>query len=334
MTMRIAVLGATGLVGQKLIALLQKHKQWEIAELVASPQKYALRYESACLWQEPLMEMPESVRDLTIRSIEEIESDVVVSCLPASVAFSIETSCLSSGKIVFSNAGAYRMHKAVPILIPEVNSDHISLLKEQPFLGKIITNSNCCVSGIALALSPLLPFDIEHVHIVTLQSASGAGYPGVSSLDLIGNTVPYILGEEEKIHRETLKILGQPGSPADFSITASVHRVPVMYGHVISIHVMFAQDIDLEEICFCYEKDPDTYVLYDSPWHPQVQKDLTHDDMRLHIGPISYGGNTKSIKMCVLLHNLVRGAAGSLIANMNLFQDRMRSACQEELAHA
>ncbi|AHH23028.1 aspartate-semialdehyde dehydrogenase [Chlamydia muridarum] len=331
--MRIAILGATGLVGQKLIALLQRHKQWEIAELSASPKKHSLRYESACLWQEPLMAMPESVQDLTIRSIEEIESDIVVSCLPTSVAFSAETACLSSGKIVFSNSGAYRMHESVPILIPEVNSDHISLLDDQPFLGKIVTNSNCCVSGIALALRPLLPFDIEHVHVVTLQSASGAGYPGVSSLDLIGNTIPHILGEEEKIHQETLKILGSPSSPAEFSITASVHRVPVMYGHVISMHVMFAQEVSLEKIFCCYEKYSDTYVLYDSPWHPQVQKDLLHDDMRLHIGPISHGGSAKTIKMCVLLHNLVRGAAGALISNMNFLQDRVNLFYQEGLAH-
>ena len=332
--MRIAVLGATGLVGQKLIALLQKHKEWEIAEIGASPKNHALSYESACLWQEPLMDMPDSVRDLSIRSVEEIESDIVVSCLPTTVAFSVETSCLSLGKIVFSNADAYRMHELVPILIPEVNSDHLSLLDKQPFLGKIITNSNCCVAGIALALGPLFSFTLEHVHIVTLQSASGAGYPGVSSLDLIGNTVPYILGEEEKICRETLKILGCPGSPAKFSITASVHRVPVAYGHVISIHVTFANEVDLGEIIACYEKDTATYVLHDSPWHPQVRKDLTHDDMRLHIGPISYGGNTKTLKMCVLLHNLVRGAAGALIANMNLFRSRMKFTCQEELAHA
>ncbi|AAC67959.1 aspartate-semialdehyde dehydrogenase [Chlamydia trachomatis] len=334
MTMRIAILGATGLVGQKLIALLQNHKQWEIAELGASSEKHALRYESACLWQEPLMGMPESVRDLSIRSVEEIESNIVVSCLPSSVAFSAETTCLSSGKIVFSNATAYRMHKAVPILIPEINSDHLSLLEEQPFLGKIITNSNCCVSGIALALKPLLLFNIEHVHVITLQSASGAGYPGVSSLDLIGNTVPYILGEEEKILRETVKILGQPGFPAEFSITASVHRVPVAHGHVISVHVMFDQEVDLEEITSCYEKDSATYVLYDSPWHPQVRKDLAHDDMRLHIGPISYGGNTRTIKMCILLHNLVRGAAGALIANMNLFRDRGGFVHQERLTYA
>ncbi|EPP36938.1 aspartate-semialdehyde dehydrogenase, partial [Chlamydia psittaci 84-8471/1] len=121
----------------------------------------------------------------------------------------------------------------------EVNPEHFQLVNKQPFPGRIITNSNCCVSGIALALAPLTELSIGHVHIVTLQSVSGAGYPGISSMDILGNTIPHIVKEEEKILRETLKILGSSEEPADFPITVTVHRVPVIYGHTLTLHVAF-----------------------------------------------------------------------------------------------
>ncbi|BAA99255.1 aspartate-semialdehyde dehydrogenase [Chlamydia pneumoniae] len=327
--MRIAVLGVTGLVGQKFVALLHKwYRDWVIAEVVASNSKYGQSYGDACIWQEPIGPMPEMVRDLPIRKIEEVQSDIVDSFLPSS-AESMEAYCLSQGKVVFSNASTYRMHSSVPIIIPEVNSDHFQLLEEQPYPGKIITSPNCCVSGITLALAPLRKFSLDHVHIVTLQSASGAGYPGVPSLDLLANTVPHIVGEEEKILRETVKILGSSKQPLPCKLSVTVHRVPVAYGHTLSLHVTFSKDVDLDEILYSYQEKnkefPNTYQLYDNPWSPQARKHLSHDDMRVHLGPITYGGDFRTIKMNVLIHNLVRGAAGTLLASMeNYFFDYLK----------
>lgn len=321
--MRLAILGATGLVAQKFVALLHKWFPWNVSEVVASPLKQNQKYGSACSWQEPLGPMPESIKHLVFCSVEEIESDVVVSFLPEQPAKILETYCLSQGKLVFSNTAAFRMHPQVPILIPEVNHEHLQLLNQQPFAGRIITNSNCCVSGIALALSPLQTLDIAHVHVVTLQSVSGAGYPGEASMDLLGNVVPHIPGEEEKISRETLKILGTPNTPAEFPLSVTVHRVPVVFGHMLTVHVIFRHSVNIQEIQSCYHKRnqdfPGTYMLYESFWHPQPRKDLVHDDMRVHIGPITHGGNDKTIKMNVLIHNLVRGAAGALLANIQNF---------------
>ncbi|WP_366223697.1 aspartate-semialdehyde dehydrogenase [Chlamydia buteonis] len=333
--MRVAVLGATGLVGQKFVALLHKWFPWHICEVVASETKCSQTYGSVCVWQESLGPMPASMRYVPVRRIEEVESDVVVSFLPEIVAESLESYCLSKGKLIFSNASAYRMHPAVPIVIPEVNPEHFQLVNKQPFPGRIITNSNCCVSGIALALAPLTELSIGHVHIVTLQSVSGAGYPGISSMDILGNTIPHIVKEEEKILRETLKILGSNEEPADFPITVTVHRVPVIYGHTLTLHVTFHNTVAIEDILHIYHRKnaefPETYKLYDSPWHPQARKDLTDDDMRVHIGPVTYGGDSRTIKMNVLIHNLVRGAAGALLMNMQnyCFQNAGEYACPQ-----
>ncbi|ANH78840.1 aspartate-semialdehyde dehydrogenase [Candidatus Chlamydia sanziniae] len=331
--MQVAVLGATGLVGQKFMALLHKWYDWTVAEIVASESKYRQLYGSVCLWQEPLGPMPKKVSSLLLRKVEELESPIVVSFLPTARAKLIEAYCLSQGKIIFSNTSAHRMYPWVPIIIPELNADHIQLIEKQPYPGKIITNPNCCVSGIALALAPLRVLCIDHVHIVTLQSGSGAGYPGVPSLDLLANTIPHIVGEEEKILRETQKILGTIQQPLNFKLSVSVHRVPVVYGHTLTLHVTFVQPIDLEEVLSCYQKKneefPDTYKLYNHPWDPQARKHLSHDDMGVHIGPITYGGDACTIKMNVLIHNLVRGAAGALLANMaNYYQQYLgRKEC-------
>lgn len=321
--MRVAVLGATGLVGQKFIALLHKKLSQSVFEVVASERKYNRKYGDVCVWQEPLCPMPESVQDVVIRSVEEVQSEIIVSFLPQEVAVDVEAYCLSQGKQVFSNASAYRMDASVPIIIPEINAHHIQLLDTQDFLGRMITNPNCCVSGVALALSPLLSFGIQHAHVVTLQSISGAGQRGACSMDVLGNTIPYIPKEEDKIIQETWKILGTMEEPACFPMSVSVHRVPVVYGHTLTLHVTFTHPIYLEEVESAYQKKnmayPGTYVLHHSPHHPQARKDLTDDDMRVHIGPIAYGGDLKTIKMNVLIHNLVRGAAGALLANLTTF---------------
>lgn len=331
--MRIAVLGATGIVAQKFIALL-KHKScsWQISEVVASEHKRGQHYEHVCHWQEPLCTMPDEIKSLRICSNEQVSADIVVSFLPGAVAAQLEAFHIQQGKIVFSNASAYRMAPNVPILIPEINSDHLSLIWRQPYSGAIVTNSNCCVSGIALILAPLVVFGLEHVHIVTLQSISGAGYPGVSAMDIYGNTIPHIENEEKKIIQETLKILGSPDCPAKIPLSVSVHRVPVVYGHMFSMHIMFNEPVNIEDVYAAYYRKnkefPGTYQFHNSPLSPQARKDLTHDDMRVHIGPIHFGADSRTIKMNVLIHNLVRGAAGALLANMQYYDLQASNTCK------
>ncbi len=318
--MQVAVLGATGLVGQKFIALFCQQLQGCIVSVSASDDKSGLLYHEGCQWQESLP-MPEEVAGISLQRIQDIEADYVVSFLPSSVAFAYETQLLAKGKVVFSNTSAYRMHPDVPILIPEVNRHHLSLLERQTFRGRIITNSNCCVSGLALVLDPLLTWGIEHVHVVTLQSASGAGYPGVPSLDLLGNTIPHIPNEERKICQETRKILNQTSDELHMSV--SVHRVPVVFGHTLSLHITFSKPVCPEEVIWAFKQKnqqfPDTYVLYDSPCYPQARKCLTNEDMRVHVGPITQAGDMCTVKMNILVHNLVRGAAGAVLANIQAF---------------
>lgn len=321
--MHIAVLGATGIVGQKFLALSQRVSAWEVTELVASDRKCGMTYEHACQWQEPLTAMPEHIRTLRLCHAEDVQADVIVSFLPEKVAMELETFYLQQGKTVFSNASAYRMDPTVPILIPEINAHHLTLLAQQPFPGTMITNSNCCVAGVALALHPLMSLGLESVHVVTLQSISGSGYPGISAMDICGNTLPWIEGEERKICQETVKILGTPFYHAPLTLTVSVHRVPVTYGHMLTIHGIFRDPISIDDVYDAYQEKnhayPGTYVFYASPLHPQVRKDLSHDDMRVHVGPITFGANHRTIKMNVLIHNLVRGAAGAVLANMEYY---------------
>lgn len=321
MPINVAVLGATGLVGQKLIALLDTHPDFSIQELVASDGNVGKSYASACRWLEPLCDLPDHIGRMKISCSRNIESKVIVSCLPSSVADEIEKYYLDKGKIIFSNASTHRMQENVPLVIPEVNASHYAMLEQQSFKGKIITNPNCSVCGIALALDPLYNLGyIDHVSIVTLQSVSGAGFRGVSVLDILGNTIPDIDGEEEKIVAELSKIFADKTLHKATQFSVNVHRVPVMYGHVATLHVTFTSPISLKHAMDCYternKKFANLYSLYQKRTEPQGSRVLTHDDMRLHIGPILYGAGEHILKIVVLSHNLVRGAAGAIIANM------------------
>jgi aspartate-semialdehyde dehydrogenase len=325
MSTSVAILGATGIVGQKTIALLSRNSNFEIIELVASEYRIGQTFSDACDWREPLISMPKSVGLMKLVSTENLQAKFIVSCLPPEVAKSLEPKLAQQGKMVFSNASAFRMHPDIPLLIPEINYSHLELIRKQPTAGKIITNPNCAAVGIALALAPLVKLStIEHVSAVTLQSASGAGYPGVASLDVLSNTIPHIAGEADKITEETKRILGSAKVPANFALTAHVHRVPVAYGHVVTLHITFRNDVHTSQVTQAYQSwnknsSNSLFVFHDKDNRPQATRDLSHDDMRVHIGQVRQGDKANVIGLICLTHNLVRGAAGAVIANMESY---------------
>ena len=233
----VAVLGATGSVGQKFIELLNNHPWFEVAEVAASERSAGKKYKEAVNWilSFPL---PENVGNLIVKDcVPNLTSKITFSGLDSSVAGEIETQFAEEGYYVISNSKNHRMDDDVPLLIPEINPDHLELVKEQEYKGLIVTNPNCSVIGLAIALKPLHDnFGIDAVNVVTMQAVSGAGYPGVSSLDIIDNIIPYIGGnEEQKIETEPLKILGTYENNkinfSKFKISAQCNRVTVLDGH-------------------------------------------------------------------------------------------------------
>ena len=320
----IAVLGATGVVGQKVIALLSRDTDVRVAEVVASEDRVGRRFGDACLWREPLSALPEEVAHLRLSSVDSLEARYVISCLPSVAAVEIEPLLARRGKHVFSNAAAHRMQPQVPLLIPEINESHLSLIERQATQGKIITNPNCSTTGVALALAPLMPLaQLRHLSVVTLQSVSGAGYPGLSAYDMIDNTIPHIEEEAEKIREETKKILGTSTQAASFALTAHVHRVPVRFGHTMTLHLYFEEEVSLGAAEEAYKswnaQHADLFVLHQDKYHPQAQLDLRHDDMRVHLGHLRKGDVSSLLGLVVMVHNLVRGAAGAAIANLKSY---------------
>ncbi|MBN4067012.1 aspartate-semialdehyde dehydrogenase [Simkania negevensis] len=316
----LAVVGATGLVGQKAIAMIDHHPEFYVAEIAASDQRAGQTFEESVCWREP-GDIPKSVCTLKLKPIKEVNNRYVISALPASVAQEVEPALASQGSFVFTNASAFRMHQDVPILIPEINIDHLSLLERQKTPGKIITNSNCMVAFIALALEPLMELGaIEHVSVVTMQAISGAGYPSIDSIDIMGNIIPHIAGEEEKIITETLKILGTQTQPASFGITVHVHRVPILHGHTVALHIHFASSVNMHDINDIYlsrnQSWPGLYRLYHEVARPQPARDIGPYDQSVHIGRIKQGARDNIIGLIAMGNNLARGAAGASVRNM------------------
>lgn len=316
----VAILGATGPVGQKVISLLENHPRFYVAEVAASEGRVGKRYGEAVAWKNEYP-LPAAVAALTLRPLLEVESPYVISALPAEVAREVEPALAARGKIVSSNASAFRMEANVPLLIPEVNGEHLSLLSRQSGPGALVTNPNCSTVFLTSALRPLLDLGpIEHVSVVTMQALSGAGYPGVSSFDLLGNVIPHIGGEEAKIEEETKRILGSPDQPAPFSLTVHVHRVPVVHGHTIAAHVRFRQPVSAararEAFLQWQERYPELIAFHEEIDRPQPARDLSPHEMRVHVGRLKQGGDPHVIGLISLGHNLVRGAAGAAVANL------------------
>lgn len=341
--LRVGVLGATGAVGQKFIRLLQQHPWFKIAALGASSRSAGKPYREAANWIESVA-MPEGASGLTVRECKAAEFtdvDFVFSGLDSSVATEVEGEFASSGIPVISNAKNYRTDPTVPLLVPEVNPDHIELIQKQTFTndgsGWIVTNPNCVVVPLVMSLRPLYDhFGIKSLVVTSMQAISGAGYPGVASLDILGNVVPYIGGEESKIEQEPHKLLGRLNEgeieSADFPISATATRVPVQNGHLLSVTVQLENEPDeigsLKEVLSGWESPISSLDLPTAPDFPlYLHEDPRYPQPRLHadnmggmqtaVGRVRKSG-VMSISYVAMAHNTVRGAAGGAILNAEL----------------
>ncbi|HKJ84581.1 MAG TPA: aspartate-semialdehyde dehydrogenase, partial [Spirochaetia bacterium] len=236
----VAILGATGTVGQKFVRLLDRHPLFRVTELVASQRSAGQRYADVVAWKQET-EMPSDVSSLVVKGLDaKLESTILFSGLDSSVAGEAEERYASLGHTVISNASNHRMDRHVPLVIPEINPDHFALVRHQQGPGAIITNSNCSSMFLAMALAPVhRAFGITQVQVTTMQAISGAGYPGVPSMDILGNVVPYIRNEEEKLEEEVARILGTLAGdeviPAPFAVSAQCNRVAVFDGHTETV---------------------------------------------------------------------------------------------------
>jgi aspartate-semialdehyde dehydrogenase len=332
----VAVLGATGSVGQKFIELLDNHPWFEVREVAASERSAGKVYKDAVNWVQS-SPLPDKTGKLLVKEcLSGLESKILFSGLDAAVAGEIEEDLANKGYIVISNARNHRFDKDVPLLIPEVNPGHLELLKNQKRSGAIVTNPNCSTIGLVLALKPLYDrFGLEAVNVVTMQALSGAGYPGVSSLDIIDNVVPFIGGEEEKMEQEPLKILGafkkEGVEAASFSISAQCNRVAVIDGHLETVQVKLKKKATKEEIIELwntYTSMPQQYELPSAPVRPvRYYHEPNYPQPKLHRNTdkgmaVSVGRLREcplfDYKFVIMSHNTIRGAAGGTILNAEL----------------
>ena len=329
----VAILGATGTVGQKCIELLQDHPWFEVTELVASERSAGRRYADVVKWRQQTP-IPSTVGTIEVRTLEQmLESSLLFSGLDSTIAGEAEIEYARRGHFVVSNSKNHRLDDTVPLIIPEINCDHLAILKQQKSSGKIVTNSNCSTMAFTLAVAPLeKQFGIKTASVCTLQAVSGAGYPGVASLDIIGNIIPYIEGEEEKIETEPLKILGTLRNNAiecaQFDISAQCTRVPVVDGHteLVSLRLANAATIaEIEEALRTFTGNIAEYGLPSAPHapihvstaedRPQVLRDVhTEGGMAITVGRVRQCP-INDVKFVILEHNTVRGAAGAALLN-------------------
>ncbi|MBX7066156.1 MAG: aspartate-semialdehyde dehydrogenase [Parachlamydiales bacterium] len=328
----VCILGATGMVGQKFVELLLDHPWFEIAALAASDRSAGKPYKEAI---KGAMQLPDPIAEMkVVPCVPNIPCKLVFSGLDSSVAGEIEEQFAKAGYFVISNASNHRMDQSVPLLIPEVNSSHLKLLK--PNSGAIITNPNCSVVGICMALKPILDrWGIEAVQAVTLQALSGAGYPGVAALDILDNVIPYIANEESKVESEPLKILGsfEDGKivPYPMRLSAQCNRVAVADGHMACVSIKLKQKASQSEILAAWRDFSSVAQNLDLPSAPKrpvvYLDDERHPQPKLHRnlegGMSVSAGRLRECplfdwKFVVLSHNTIRGAAGCAILNAEL----------------
>ncbi|MBK8148631.1 MAG: aspartate-semialdehyde dehydrogenase [Acidobacteria bacterium] len=338
---RVGILGATGTVGQRFCQLLENHPQFEITALAASDRSAGKMFVEACAWK-LAGGMPANVKNIVVQPIEPpLDCDLVFSSLPSSVARETEESFARAGYPVISNSSSFRMDEDVPLLIPEINPDHLGLLEKQRAKrgfgkGFIVTNPNCAVVSFAPPLAALhRRFGIESVVVTTLQAISGAGYPGVPSLDITDNVIPYIAGEEPKVETEAQKILGRfvDGAieKADFSVSAQCFRVHVIDGHTASVRVDLRETSTLEDVIEAMKSFP-SLDLYSSPKQfidvieepsrpqPRLDRD-SGNGMTITVGRL-FPDNIFDYRFVALSHNTVRGAAGAAVLNAELLASK------------
>ena len=333
----VGVLGATGVVGQQFVSRLARHPWFRCTWLAASERSEGKTYKSVAPWRLATPIPGGSAERIVEACVPGRGPKVVFSGLDASVAGDIEGAFAAAGHIVVTNARNFRMDPMVPLLIPEVNPDHLALLGEQrqqkQWPGAIVTNPNCSTIVLAMALAPLRQFNIRAVVVSTMQAVSGAGYPGVPSLDILGNVVPFISGEEEKMQTETLKILGDNGgrNPYPAAVSAHTNRVAVLDGHTITVSVRFEHNPSIATIVDAlrnFSGRPQQLWLPSAPQPPLVVSDEPNRPQP-RLDADAGGGMTVTIgrvrecpvmhaKFVALGHNTVRGAAGAAILNAEL----------------
>ena len=334
----VAVLGATGTVGQRFIQLLEHHPWFYVAEAMASDQSAGKPYGEAVAGRWKLTTpIPEKVARLKVRGPRDaLRSQLLFSALDASVAGELEERYAREGRLVSSNSRNHRLDPLVPLVIPEVNRDHLELLDRQKFGGGgILTNPNCSAIVLVMALAPLhREFGVESLIVTTFQATSGAGYPGVPSLDILGNVIPYISGEEPKMEAETNKILGRLGTkgiePASIAVSPSCHRVPVVDGHLMAISVKLGRKASLKRMLAAFRefRPLNRIALPSAPSDPiQVREEDDRPQPRLDVDRAAGMGITVGrLRPCPVLdwkfdalgHNTIRGAAGAAILNAEL----------------
>ena len=333
----VAVLGATGTVGQKLIALLARHPWFKVREVVASERSAGRRYREAAAWREG-GDIPDGVGALEVLTTSaQLESSMLFSGLDSSVAGEAESEYARRGHVVISNSRNHRMGADVPLVVPEVNIGHLALVRGQGHSGAIVTNPNCVAIPLTLALAPLhQAVGVAAVQLTSLQAVSGAGYPGVASLDILGNVIPEIAGEEEKVEQEPRKILGtlvgdeggQTVQEADIAVSAQCVRVPVADGHTLLVSVRLREPMGVEDTRellggfrgalsdLDLPSAPGRPILVRSDFgRPQVLRDVyAAGGMAVTVGRIRECP-LNHLRMVVLGHNTIRGAAGAAILN-------------------
>lgn len=333
----VGVLGCTGLVGETFLKLLENHPWFRVDGIYASKNSAGLLMKAGSIESNEL-----TVKDSTVENIVNAKHDIVFSAISDLNAGPIELELSKHGQWVFTNASANRLNEAIPLVVPEINSDHLNMINEDD--GFIVANGNCSTIGLSLGIDPIFDLMPQHLTVTTLQSISGAGYPGIPSMDILGNVIPFINGEEGKLEKETKKIFGKISNgkmhESSLNISATATRVPVKIGHIISATVEVREDVD-EKLVLNEIKNygngslkghfptlpKESIMFVPGNDRPQPLLDSNSDDvlkeMQVKVGRIRVSG--KYISLIILVNNLVRGAAGASILNAEIVS-KMRGA--------
>ena len=337
--LNVAILGATGAVGQRFIQLLENHPWFQVAEVIGSSRSAGRTYGEAAHWvldDNP----PARITDMIVGALDDrIESPLVFSALPKEAARCRELELAQAGHIVCTNASANRMLEDVPLLLPEVNAEHIDLIEVQRagrgWSGALVANSNCTVMPVVMSLKPLLKYGIRKLHLVSEQAVSGAGYPGVSSMDMIDNIIPYVPGDEDKMESESRKMLGSFDDDRIVNLASTVSatctRVPVLDGHLVNVSLELEDRPSLSEIIADWETFQAASPVPGLPSAPdyplqylqQIDRPQPRRDRQAGAGMMTSIGRLRECpvlgyKFAALSHNTVRGAAGCSILNAEL----------------
>ena len=336
MTVSVGILGATGAVGQRLVQLIDPHPEFDLETVTASEASGGESYREAAKWRIDAP-IPEAVENMEVSATEPDaigDVDLLFSSLPSGVGAEIEPALCEAGYVVSSNSSNARLAEDVPLVIPEVNADHMGLLEvqrdERGWDGALLKNPNCSTITVVPTLAALADFGLSSVHVATLQAVSGAGYSGVSSMEIIDNVIPYIGGEEEKMEAETRRLLGTfDGAEVDWhdaAVAASCNRVPTIDGHLENIWVECEEELSAPDATdamaeypsLSLDGSPDPLIeVFDEPDRPQPRLDrMVGEGMAIAAGGVRE--TPDGVQYNCLAHNTIRGAAGASLLNGEL----------------